>query len=125
VSTGTIVQLAVAPTQQHDITLAREQTVATALPQGFICLADSGYQGLVLDGGTVLYPFKKPKHRELEPEEKAFNRRLAQLRVMVEHRIRCVKVFRLLKGVYRNRRRRFELRLRLIAGLINQMITHH
>jgi hypothetical protein len=32
-------------------------------------------------------------------------------------------VFRLLKGVYRGRRRRFDLRLNLIAAFINRMIT--
>jgi hypothetical protein len=114
----------VAPTQQHDIILARQQTSTAGLPEGFICLADSGYQGLRLEGGTVLYPFKKPRTRELEPEERAFNRRLAQLRVKVEHRIRSLKVFRLLKGVYRGRRQRFDLRLALIAGLINRMLNY-
>ncbi len=113
-----------AQTQQHDVSLARQQTLTAELPEGFICLADSGYQGLVLEGGTVLYPFKKPRKRELGPEERAFNRRLAQLRVKVEHCIRRLKVFRLLKGVYRGQRRRFERRLTLIAGLINRMVTH-
>lgn len=122
-ASGSIVQLAVAPSQQHDVTLARQQTSTVALPEGFICLADSGYQGLVLDRGTVLYPFRKPRHRELEPEERAFNRRLAQLRIKVEHRIRTLKVFRLLKGIYRGRRQRFDLRLTLIAGLANRMLA--
>lgn len=70
----------------------------------------------------MVYPFKKPRKRELDTEQKAFNRRLAQLRVKIEHRIRSLKIFRVLKGVYRGRRRRFELRLRLIAGLVNHMI---
>ncbi|TXH67817.1 MAG: hypothetical protein E6Q83_16135 [Thiothrix sp.] len=58
----------------------------------------------------------KPKHRALELEAKAFNQRFAQIRVKVEHRIRSLKVFRTLKGVYRGRRRRLDLRLQLIAG---------
>jgi hypothetical protein len=33
----------------------------------------SGYQGLALAGCTVIWPFKKPKRRALESEEKAFN----------------------------------------------------
>lgn len=90
------------------------------LPQGTLCLADSGYQGLVLEHCTVLYPFKKPKRRPLEPEEKAFNQRLAHFRVKVEQSIRTLKVFRILKGVYRGRRQRFDLRLSLIAALVNR-----
>jgi len=117
----TILQVAVAQANEHDVTLARQQL--TALPSGALCLVDSGYQGVVIEEGTVIWPFKKPKTRELEPEEKAFNQRLAQVRVFVEHRIRSLKIFRLLKGVYRGRRRRFELRLRLIAGMLNRMIT--
>ena len=119
-STGLIRQLALASQHQHDITLAREQI--HPLPAGSFCLADSGYQGLTLEGVSVVYPFKKPRKRELDTEQKAFNRRLAQLRVKIEHRIRSLKIFRVLKGVYRGRRRRFELRLRLIAGLVNHMI---
>lgn len=108
-STGLIRQLVLASQHQHDITLAREQT--DLLPMGSVCLADSGYQGLTLEGVSVVYPFKKPRKRELDTDQKAFNRRLAQLRVTVEHRIRSLKIFRLLKGVYRGRRRRLELRL--------------
>lgn len=119
-STGFIRQVAMAQTNEHDITLAREQT--DALPEDSLCIVDSGYQGLALEGCTVLWPFKKPKGRALEPEAKAFNRRLAQVRVLVEQRIRCLKIFRILKGVYRGRRRRFDLRVNLIAGLVNRLI---
>lgn len=119
-ASGAILQWAVAQANEHDITLARQQL--KPLPQGTLCAVDLAYQGLTLEGCEVVWPFKKPKKRALEPEEKAFNRRLAQVRVKVEHRIRTLKIFRLLKGVYRGSRRRFELRLRLIAGLVNRMI---
>ncbi|SKA93673.1 DDE superfamily endonuclease, partial [Thiothrix eikelboomii] len=74
------------------------------------------------EGCSVVMPFKKPPGRDLEPEQMEFNQRLAKVRVKVEHRIRSLKIFRILKGVYRGRRRRFELRLRLIAALVNRMI---
>lgn len=85
-------------------------------------MVDLGYQGLALGGCQVLWPFKKPQRRALEPEAKAFNQHLARLRVKVEQRIRSLKVFRIVKGVYRGRRRRLDLRLNLIAGLVNRMI---
>ena len=118
--TGEIRQLAIAQQHEHDLTLARQQP--PPLPKNALCIVDLGYQGLSIDGCRVVWPFKKPKSRSLAPEEKAFNQRLARIRVKVEHRIRSLKIFRLLKGVYRGRRRRFELQLRLIAGLVNRMI---
>lgn len=122
-TTSEIQHLAVALHHEHDITLARCQP--PPLLKTTLCVADLGYQGLVLEGGSVVVPFKKPKARSLEPEEKAFNHRLAQIRVKVEHRIRALKTFRLLKGIYRGRRRRFELRLRLIAGLLNHQLLNN
>jgi hypothetical protein len=47
------------------------------------------------------------------------NRALARLRVRIEHVIRRFKIFRLFSSRYRNRRKRFGLRLHLIAGLLN------
>lgn len=120
-SDGRILQVALAQGNEHDLTLARQQT--QALPFGSLCVVDLGYQGLSLDGSRVVWPFKKPKHGVLEPEQQAFNRCLARVRIKVEHCIRGLKVFRLLKGVYRGRRRRFDLRLNLIAAFINRMIT--
>lgn len=117
--TGAILQVAVAQANEHDVTLAREQT--EPLPIGTICLADAGYQGFVWEGVTLLSPFKKPRNRALDPLQKAINRRLAQLRVKIEHRIRTLKIFRILKGVYRNRQTRFERHLRLMAALVNRI----
>ena len=67
---------------------------------------------------------KKPRNQPLPPEEKQHNRVLAKLRVRVEHIIRRFKIFRLFSGRYRNRRRRFGLRLNLIAGLLNYELAH-
>ena len=117
--TGAILQVAVAQANEHDVTLAREQT--EPLPIGTICLADAGYQGLRWEGVKLLSPFKKPRNRALDPLQKAINRRLAQLRVKVEHRIRTLKIFRILKGIYRNRHTRFERHLRLMAALVNRI----
>ncbi|QLQ30780.1 MAG: hypothetical protein HZT40_03215 [Candidatus Thiothrix singaporensis] len=67
-------------------------------------------------------PFKKPRLRELEPEQDAFNQLFARFRVKVEHSIRLLKIFRILKERYRNRRRRFGIRLQLITGFVNWML---
>ncbi|MFB9993309.1 hypothetical protein ACFFLM_15150 [Deinococcus oregonensis] len=44
---------------------------------------------------------------------------LAHTRQGTLYVIRCMKVFHVLKGVYRHRRRRFALRVQLIAALCN------
>ena len=115
--TGAILQVAVAQANEHDVTLGREQT--EPLPIGTICLADAGW--FDVGRGKLLSPFKKPRNRALDPLQKVINRRLAQLRVKVEHRIRTLKIFRMLKGVYRNRHTRFERHLPLIAALVNRI----
>jgi hypothetical protein len=60
----------------------------------------------------------------LPEQELRHNQALAHLRVRVEHVIRRFKIFRLFSGRYRNRRKRFGLRLNLIAGLLNYELAH-
>jgi transposase len=83
------------------------------------CLADSGYQGINAYHGNSQTPRKKSKRRPLSPEEKAANRQLSRERVVAEHIIGRLKVFRILAERYRNRRKRFALRFNLIAALYN------
>lgn len=86
-------------------------------------LADGGYRGLdALHPQTVL-PIRKPRGGCLSENDQHNNRRLAKLRIRVEHVIRWLKRFRILKECYRNRRQRFGLRSRLIAGLHNFELT--
>jgi hypothetical protein len=59
----------------------------------------------------------------LTGEQKQSNRELARRRVVVEHVIRSLKIFRILAERYRNRRRRFSLRFNLIAGLYNYELS--
>jgi hypothetical protein len=53
------------------------------------------------------------------PEDKRDNRKLAKVRIKVEHIIRCLKIFRILSSRYRNRRKGFGLRVNLIAAIYN------
>jgi hypothetical protein len=61
----------------------------------------------------------EPRTGEPEPSDKTHNRALARFRVTVVHAMRSLEIWRILKDTYRNRRRRFTLRFRLIAGLVN------
>jgi len=51
--------------------------------------------------------------------DKQNNRRIASERVLDEHVIGKIKIFRIVSERYRNRRRRFGLRFNLIAGIYN------
>lgn len=101
----------------HDFALYKQSKVEPH--ESLEVLADSGYQGLSKLHGKGKTPHKKPRKSELTDEQKQSNRELAQRRVVVEHVIRSLKIFRILAERYRNRRKRFRVRFNLIAGLHN------
>ena len=80
---------------------------------------DSGYQGILKLHIKSETPKKKPKGGELTAEEKAENKRLSQERILIENVNAKVKVFKIVANKYRNRRKRFGLRMALICGIIN------
>jgi hypothetical protein len=82
-------------------------------------LGDSGFQGVAKLHPKSRTPHKRWRGKPLSKEQKAHNRSLAKERILAEHVIRKLKVFRILKETYRHRRRRFGLRLNLIAALYN------
>ena len=79
-------------------------------------LGDGGYQGVKKTTLNSRTPRKRWRGRVLTAEQRLENRELAGERVVVENVIRRLKV---LKETYCYRRRRFGLRLNLIAGLYN------
>jgi hypothetical protein len=106
----------------HDFKLLKRSRLPFVYSQ--LCLADRGYQGFAKVHPGACTPTKQPRKQSLPKEEKQHNRALARLRVQIEHVIRCFKSFRIFSGRYRNRRRRFGLRLNLIAGLLNYELAH-
>ncbi len=49
--------------KRHDKKVADESV--TGLPEGIILVQDTGFQGFVLEGITIMQPKKKPKGGEL------------------------------------------------------------
>ena len=80
---------------------------------------DSGYVGILKLHRNSCFPKKKPKGGMLPVEGKLENRRLACIRILVEYINAKVKVFKVVAYRYRNRRKRFGLRMALICGIIN------
>lgn len=81
--------------------------------------ADTGYQGLQKLHEKTELPKKRSKKHPLTIAEKKRNREISKSRVLAEHVIRRLKIFKILSDRYRNRRKRFGLRLNLIAGIYN------
>jgi hypothetical protein len=88
-----------APGSVHDKRLA--DTTPYPLPAGSQLLQDVGFQAFTLEGVDILQPTKKPRGRELTPEQKADNRAIARRRVRIEHVNSSVKRCRMLKETIR------------------------
>jgi DDE superfamily endonuclease len=71
------------------------------LPPGSCLYQDKGFQGFVLPGITIVQPKKKPPGGELTPPEQATNRRIASIRIRIEHAIGGVKRYRIVKDKIR------------------------
>jgi len=80
---------------------------------------DSGYQGLQKEHPNTAMPTKNTKLHPLTRDQKKANREQSRERIPVENIIRSIKRFRILAERYRNRRKRFGLRLNLIAAIYN------
>ena len=78
-------------------------------------LGDKAYQGA--DKPTIT-PKKKPKGGELTEEEKENNRQISQERIHVEHSIRKVKGFRIVRDEYRLAPGIFPTIVAVVVGLL-------
>ena len=85
---------------------------------------DSGYQGLQREHVNTAMPTKKTKLKPLTKEQKKANREQSRERILVENVIGSLKRFRILAERYRCRRRRFGLRLNLIAAIHNMELDY-
>jgi len=112
-----ILCVAVGAGQTHDFALFKSTRLALA--PHLELLADSGYQGLDALHANSCTPYKKSKLHPLTPQQKQHNHTLASCRIKVEHAIRFLKRFRILSSTYRNSRKRFGLRLNLLAAIAN------
>jgi hypothetical protein len=101
----------------HDFELLKQAhlRIATAIEK----YGDAGYQGLAKVFANGVTPIKKPKHRELTPDEKAYNRALARLRIYIEHVNRRCKIFRIVKDTYRGKHRQYQKTWTVVAALVN------
>jgi len=82
-------------------------------------LGDSGYQGLQHDHEQIWLPIKKLPKRKLTKDQRIYNKALSSLRVLVENIICKLKVFQILSQRFRNRRKKYAVVMKNIAGILN------
>ena len=115
-----IICIAIGKGRRHDYHLFKQSK--TYIPQQIETLVDSGYLGIKKLHQNSKHPKRGSKKKPLTQEEKQINKTINSQRVIVEHVIRSIKIFRILGDKYRNRRKRFALRLNLIAAIYNHQL---
>ena len=104
----------------HDFKLFKDTFIS--VDELIQILADSGYQGIIELHANSKTPIKKQRNQELTKEEKAYNRKLSRLRILVENVNRRIKRFKIMCDRYRNKRKRHGLRMTIICSLHNMDI---
>tara|TARA_B110000503_G_C7018290_1_gene358633 strand:+ start:533 stop:883 length:351 start_codon:yes stop_codon:yes gene_type:complete len=103
--------------KDHDFSLFKRSKLTILSKIGV--MADLGYLGIEKLHKNSLIPKKKSKNYKLTDSDKTDNKTKASKRIFVEHINAKIKTFQILKQAYRNRRKRYNLRVNLICGLIN------
>jgi hypothetical protein len=104
------------PGPKSDITMFREYRSKFDVKQRF--KGDKAYIGENL----ITTPIKKPKNQELTTEQKEQNKIFSSKRIFVEHRIRSVKIFRVVQERFRLNTRKYEQVILTICGLVRLRI---
>ena len=104
------------PGSVHDFALYKQEP---PIPKDARAYVDSGYQGLDKLHPSTELPFKKTKTKALTKDEKVYNQALSRIRVKVENVLAQVKTFKIIAERYRNKRKRYNVKFKIIAGLVN------
>ena len=122
--TGRIVHVSgsvVGPTA--DFKLLEQSGLLQALPAGMGVMGDLGYVGLASRlPGYGSTPRRKPRDKARPPEDIAYNRAYARIRIAVEHTIGRVRRYQALAQTDRHHRLLHTERVQAVSGLVNRQI---
>ena len=104
------------PGPKSDITIFREYRSGFDPQQRF--KGDKAYLGENL----ITTPMKKTKNRELTTEQKEQNKAFSAQRIFVEHRIRSLKIFRVVQERFRLNSQKYEQVVLTICGIVRLRI---
>ena len=113
-----VIAIAQCKGKSHDFKLYKDE-FGCAVAEWIKLMGDSGFQGITDFHKNSETPKKKPKGGELTDNEKADNKRISRERILIENINAKIKVFKITANKYRNRRKRYALRMSLICGIIN------
>lgn len=116
-TTGEIICVHTSTGKTHDFKVLKDSKLPIKVDT--LVATDSGYQGLQELHAKTELPKKKSKNKPLSKADKKANYLLAAKRVFNEQVNGVIKVFKVIAEKYRNRRKRFNLRFNLIAGIYN------
>ncbi len=118
-ATGKVLGLgATQPGSKHDKACVDEE--GYSFPQGSTLFQDTGFQGYAPQGASIEQPTKKPRGKELSPEQKHENRKISRDRVLIEHSIGGIKIFHVASTIFRNIKEGFsDLVMETVCGLFN------
>lgn len=104
------------PGSVHDYAAHKEEPPLHPETRAYV---DSGYQGLDKRHLQTELPYKATKTKPLDQEEKTYNRALSRVRVTIENVLGDLKTFRILSDRYRNKRKRYTIKFKILAGIVN------
>ncbi len=104
------------PGSIHDFALFKQEPPLSPSSRAFL---DSGYQGIEKIHPSSEIPYKASKNKPLDREDKEYNRALSRVHIKVENIIGDLKVFKILQDRYRNKRKCYNLKFNIIAGIVN------
>jgi hypothetical protein len=110
------------PGRVHNKRICDEEDLM--FPSDIGLFQDPGFQGYHPVGVHMYQPKKKPKGKELTPEEKAENTIISSIRILIEHIISRVQRCRIVKDIFRNTKRYFaDPVMEIACGLHNFRTT--
>jgi len=122
--TGLILAVRSARGTTHDFKILKKSKLE--INENANIKTDKGFQGIKELYPKAEVPHKASKHHPLTKEQKQYNRQLAQERIVVEHRNRECKIFRICKEQYRGKHKNYEKTWKLVSAIVNlKLSTRH
>ena len=122
--TGLILSVRCARGTTHDFKILKKSRLEIN-PNAKI-KTDKGFIGIKELFPNSEVPHKASKNHPLTKEQKQENRQLAQERIMIEHRNRECKIFRICKERYRGKHKNYEKTWKLVSAIVNlKLSTRH
>ena len=110
--------------RKHDYDIYKDHHPIT--PKQVVNVIDLGYLGVETDFPGQLYalPCKRKRNQILSQEEIDYNIIHSKKRIVIEHTICRLKKYRILSDVFRNKLRKHNKVLDIVAGLVNYRIMN-